>query len=224
MYIPFKLVFGRKPFVPGLLQSRPQYPDYSKKYFVSVLKGRLQYSHEAARRALINSKEISKKYYDQRENTVNFREGDRELLSQENVRRGSSKKLSSLWIGIVITPRLKFQVSNASNDQGPKDARLRCTATDLICSFNFSFQSGLGRCWCWWWYHRHVLATSRSRYTKTRLACIMITEGKCSFMRRNGNLESKLEATNNTVLDFITQTKGISQELSLKPLRLANQT
>jgi len=80
-------------------------------------------------------------------------------------------------------------MSNASNDQGPKDARLRCTATNLSCSFNFSWQCGLG-CWYWWWYHRHVLSTSRSRYMTTRLACIMITVGKCSFMRRNGNLES----------------------------------
>jgi hypothetical protein len=64
-----------------------------------VLKNRLQYSHEAAHVALINSKEISKKYYDQKQNTVKFREGDLVLLLQQNVRRDRSKKLSSPWIG-----------------------------------------------------------------------------------------------------------------------------
>jgi hypothetical protein len=67
-----------------------------------VLKKRLQYRHEAARRALINSKEIAKKYYDQKENTIKFREGDLVLLLQQNVRRGRSKKLSSPWIGPYI--------------------------------------------------------------------------------------------------------------------------
>jgi hypothetical protein len=95
-YCPFELVFGRKPSIPGLLQRRPHYPNYSERDdFVSLLKKRLQYSHEAARRALINSKEISKKYYDQTENTVNFREGGLVLLLQQNVRRCRSKKLSS---------------------------------------------------------------------------------------------------------------------------------
>jgi hypothetical protein len=88
-YCPFELAFGGKTSTPGLLQRRPHRPDYSERDdFVTVLKKRLQHTHEAARRALINSKEISKKYYDQKENTIKFREGDLVLLLQQNVRRG----------------------------------------------------------------------------------------------------------------------------------------
>jgi hypothetical protein len=67
--------------------------------FVSSLNERLQYSHEAAQKALINSKEVSERYYDQKENTVTFREGDRVLLLQQHARRGGSEKLSSPWRG-----------------------------------------------------------------------------------------------------------------------------
>ena len=55
-YCPLELAFGRKPFVSGLLQSRPRYPDDSER--ISVLKQTLQYSHEGERRALINSKQM----------------------------------------------------------------------------------------------------------------------------------------------------------------------
>ena len=42
-YCPFKLVFGRKTSIPGLLQRRRHYHNYSEKdEFVSVLKERLQ--------------------------------------------------------------------------------------------------------------------------------------------------------------------------------------
>jgi hypothetical protein len=61
-YCPFELVFGRKPSMPGLLQRRPSCPSYSEREdFVSSLKERLRYSHEVARKALINSKEVSKR-------------------------------------------------------------------------------------------------------------------------------------------------------------------
>ncbi|PNF43271.1 hypothetical protein B7P43_G00916 [Cryptotermes secundus] len=99
-YCPFELVFGGKPSMPGLLQRRPSCSSYDEREdFVSSLKERLQYSHEVARKALLNSKEVSKRYYDQKENTVTFREGDLVLLLQQHVRRGRSKKLSSPWIG-----------------------------------------------------------------------------------------------------------------------------
>lgn len=99
-YCPIELVFGGKPSMPGLLQRRPSCSSYDEREdFVSSLKERLQYSHEVARKALLNSKEVSKRYYDQKENTVTFREGDLVLLLQQHVRRGRSKKLSSPWIG-----------------------------------------------------------------------------------------------------------------------------
>jgi hypothetical protein len=66
---------------------------------VRSLKERLRYSHEAARKALIFSKEVSERHYDQKDNTVTFREGDRVLLLQQRVSRGRSEKLSSPWIG-----------------------------------------------------------------------------------------------------------------------------
>jgi hypothetical protein len=99
-YCPFELVFGRKPSMPGLLQCRLSFPNYDEREdFVISLRERLRYSHEVARKELINSKEMSKRYYDQKENTVTFREGDLVLLLQQQVIRGRSKKLSSPWIG-----------------------------------------------------------------------------------------------------------------------------
>jgi hypothetical protein len=65
---PFEMVFGRKPSLPGLSQRRPSYPSYDvREHFVSSLKERLRYSHEVAREGLRNSKEVSKRYYDQNE-------------------------------------------------------------------------------------------------------------------------------------------------------------
>jgi hypothetical protein len=86
--------------MPGLLQCRARFPNYDEREdFVSSLRERLRYRHEVARKALINSKEETKRYYDQKENTATFREGDLVLLLQQHVRRGRSKKLPSPWIG-----------------------------------------------------------------------------------------------------------------------------
>jgi hypothetical protein len=99
-YCPFESVFGRKPSVPGLLRRRPSFPNYDERDdYVSCPKERLRYRHEVARKALINSKEVTKRYYGEKENAVTFREGDLVLLLQEHVRRGRSKNLSSPWIG-----------------------------------------------------------------------------------------------------------------------------
>jgi hypothetical protein len=60
-YCPFELVFGSKPSMPGLLQRRPiclYYDEWGD--FGSSLKDRLRYIHEVGRKALINSKEVSK--------------------------------------------------------------------------------------------------------------------------------------------------------------------
>jgi hypothetical protein len=59
---------------------------------VSSLKERLRYSHVVARKALTNSKEASRKHYDQMENAVTFREGELALLLQRNIVRCCSKK------------------------------------------------------------------------------------------------------------------------------------
>jgi hypothetical protein len=72
-----------------------------------VLMEKLQYSHGAERKALINSKETAKKYYNQAENTVNFREGNFVLFLQQNVRRSRSQNLSSPCVGPYT---VKFQV------------------------------------------------------------------------------------------------------------------
>jgi hypothetical protein len=99
-YCQFELVFGRKPSMSGLLQRSPSFPNYDEREdFVSSLKERLRYSHEVAQKALITSKEMTKIYYDQKENKVTFREGDLVLLLQQHVRRGRSKKLPSPCIG-----------------------------------------------------------------------------------------------------------------------------
>jgi hypothetical protein len=84
---------------------------------VSSLNERLQYSHEVVRKALINSKEVSKRYYDQKENTVTFREGDLVLLLQKKsdevalrnflLRRRDHTPWSSHGPKLLITHRYK---------------------------------------------------------------------------------------------------------------------
>jgi hypothetical protein len=74
-YSKFELVFGKSfrcqdcyNFTPVILATTRE------KDLVSSLKERLQYSHDLALKALMNSKEVSKKHYGQMENTVIFRE------------------------------------------------------------------------------------------------------------------------------------------------------
>jgi hypothetical protein len=59
---------------------------------VSSLKERLRYSNEVARKALINTKEVTKRYHDQKEDAVTYREDDLVLLLQQRVRRACSEK------------------------------------------------------------------------------------------------------------------------------------
>jgi len=49
--------------------------------------------------SLIKSKEKSNEYYDQNAEQSKFKSGDKDLLFDEMVRRGSSRKLSAQWIG-----------------------------------------------------------------------------------------------------------------------------
>ena len=67
---------------------------------MSELKGRLQTSHNVAKKNLIASKVRSKDYYDKGTEVMKIEVGDKVLLYDETVRWGRSRKLSSQWIGL----------------------------------------------------------------------------------------------------------------------------
>ena len=97
-FSPFELLYGHIPSLPTSIQ-QPVKTNYTYDDFVANLKQKLQYSNQLARENLFQSKISSKENYDKRNLVRNFNVGDKVLLFDESVRRGRSKKLSSLWIG-----------------------------------------------------------------------------------------------------------------------------
>jgi len=98
-FTPHKLLFGRKPNIPGLLQRDPPDVQYTYDDYVKELESRLQSSYRVARSNLTQQKQCSKEYHDHNINTPLFTIGDKVLLHDEKVRRGRSAKLSSPWLG-----------------------------------------------------------------------------------------------------------------------------
>jgi hypothetical protein len=98
-FTPHKLLFGRKPNIPGILQKEPPETQYTYDDYVRELQSRLQSSNEMVRNNLNSQKERSKEYHDRNVNTPLFSIGDKVLLHDEKIRRGRSAKLSPPWIG-----------------------------------------------------------------------------------------------------------------------------
>ncbi len=97
-FAPFELLFGYSPTLPTSITQSPK-TSYTYEDFVANLKQKMQYSRQIARENLLDSKYKSKNNYDKNSLSRDFTTGDKVLLYDESVRRGRSKKLTSLWIG-----------------------------------------------------------------------------------------------------------------------------
>jgi hypothetical protein len=98
-YTPQELLFGRKPNIPGILQSEPAETQYTYDNYVKELQSRLQSSYQTAKANLELQKELSKEYHDRKVNTPLFTVADKVVLQDLKVRRGRSAKLSLPFIG-----------------------------------------------------------------------------------------------------------------------------
>jgi hypothetical protein len=98
-YMPFQLLFGRLPNLPGVLQRQPPSAFYAYDSYVKELEARLQSSYEIARQKLDLAKAVNKRHYDQNLHVPKFKIGEKVLVKDESVRRGRSKKLEAPYVG-----------------------------------------------------------------------------------------------------------------------------
>lgn len=98
-YMPFQLLFGRLPNLPGVLQRQPPSAFYAYDTYVKELEAMLQSSYAMARKNLETSKMDNKRHYDRYVRVPQFKVGDQVLVKDESVRRGRSKKLEAPYIG-----------------------------------------------------------------------------------------------------------------------------
>ena len=97
-YTPFELVFGNEAKTPSSLKSDPKF-SYSIDDYIDNLKTKLQVSWKHANENLINSKNKSKTFYDQKLIKPSFKVGDKVLLLNEKSSKGLSKKLCPSYTG-----------------------------------------------------------------------------------------------------------------------------
>lgn len=93
-FTPYELVFGHKPFIPNSiydLRTDLTYPEYIKK-----LHHRLKLSRDKALENINQSKEKSKRYYDQHSRPIKYKVGDYVYLKTHLRLR---KALSPIWKG-----------------------------------------------------------------------------------------------------------------------------
>jgi len=98
-YIPFQLLFGRLPNLPGVLQRQPPSAFCAYDTYVKELEAMLQSSYAMAHQNLEMSKTYNKQHYDQYVHVPNFKIGEQVLVRDESVRRGRSKKLEAPYVG-----------------------------------------------------------------------------------------------------------------------------
>jgi transposase InsO family protein len=98
-YMPFELLFGRLPNLPGVLQKEPVSEYYAYDSYVKELEARLKSSYAMARQNLETAKLENKNQYDRKVFVPKFEIGNKVLVKDESVRRGRSKKLEAAYIG-----------------------------------------------------------------------------------------------------------------------------
>jgi transposase InsO family protein len=98
-HMPFQLLFGRLPNLPGALQKEPISEYYAYDNYVKELEARLTNSYAMARRNLEMAKLDNKRNYDRRVFDPKFEVGSKVLVQDESVRRGRSKKLGAAYVG-----------------------------------------------------------------------------------------------------------------------------
>jgi hypothetical protein len=97
--MPFQLLYGRLPNLPGYLRKDPQNIYYAYDSYVQELQSRLQSSYAVVKRNLETAKLDNKKLYDRHTHVPKFEVGSFVLVKDESVRRGRSKKLEAAYIG-----------------------------------------------------------------------------------------------------------------------------
>ena len=98
-YMPFQLLFGRLPNLPGVLQRQLPSAFYAYDMYVKELEAMLQSSYAMVRQNLETSKVYNKRHYDQYVHVPKFKIGEKVLVKDESVRRGRSKKLETPYVG-----------------------------------------------------------------------------------------------------------------------------
>jgi hypothetical protein len=75
-YTPFELVYSFQSILPSTLQETPN-PQYNYDSYIVELKSRLQTAHEVARKKLVDKKQKSKEYYDNKAEEFKLHVGDK---------------------------------------------------------------------------------------------------------------------------------------------------
>ena len=97
--MPFQLLYGRLPNLPGTLQREPKNAYYAYDSYVKELEVRLQSSYAMVRKKLETAKLNNKRSYDRNVHIPKFEVGSMVLVRDESVRRGRSKKLEAAYVG-----------------------------------------------------------------------------------------------------------------------------
>lgn len=97
-YSPYQVLFGNKPFLPNSVMQEPTL-NYNYDDYVVNLKQKLNFTQKIARENLIELKNKSKTYYDNKIRTHNYRIGDFVYIENKTTTSGLNKKLSPNFIG-----------------------------------------------------------------------------------------------------------------------------
>lgn len=97
-FSPYELLFGRKPSLPHKITQTPEF-HYSYDDYHRNLQLRLNKSFETARNHIIQSKEKSKVYYDNKTKPHNFKIDDMVYILDKSTQKGVNKKLSPNYKG-----------------------------------------------------------------------------------------------------------------------------
>jgi hypothetical protein len=98
-YMPFQLLNGWLPNLPGIVQREPKSAYDAYDSYVKELEATLQSSYAMVRRNLETAKLNNKRNYDHKIHVPKFEVGSKVLVRDESVCRGQSKKLEAAYIG-----------------------------------------------------------------------------------------------------------------------------
>jgi hypothetical protein len=97
--MPFQLLYGRLPNLPGILQREPKRAYYAYDSYVKELDVRLQSSYATVRRNLETAKLNNKRHYDSEIHVPKFEVRMMVLVRDESVRLGRSKNVEAAYVG-----------------------------------------------------------------------------------------------------------------------------
>lgn len=106
-YMPYELIFGRKPKLPHVFTTDPEL-SYNYHDYLSDLKYQMQVSFQIAREKCSQSKIKSKQYYDKNSKSVTFKIDDQVWLKNQN-KKG---KLTAPWLGPYVIKRIISAVNS----------------------------------------------------------------------------------------------------------------